>query len=314
MAIFAISDLMYRYFMEKTLLIMAAGMGSRFGGLKQIEPVGPTGEFIIDYSIYDAVKAGFNRVVFVIKKENFEIFKETVGNRVSKYIEVLYAFQDMDELPEGFVRPEGREKPWGTSHAIYAAKDLIHDNFAIINADDFYGRDAFYVMSKFLDEKHDDNTYCVVGYRLGNTLSNSGSVKRGVCYEANGYLTELIESKVERVDGGIVASPLDGRASFSVTNDTLVSMNMLGFNISIFDYIAENFPKYLESHMEDIMKCEYLIPDTVEDAMKKGFCKVKLLSTTAKWQGITYREDKQLVIDEINGLINDGVYPSKLWD
>ena len=314
MAIFAISDLMYRDFMEKTLLIMAAGMGSRFGGLKQIEPVGPTGEFIIDYSIYDAVKAGFNRVVFVIKKENFEIFKETVGNRVSKHIEVLYAFQDMDELPDGFVRPEGREKPWGTSHAIYAAKDLIHDNFAIINADDFYGRDAFYVMSKFLDEKYDNNTYCVVGYRLGNTLSNSGSVKRGVCYEENGYLTELIESKVERVEGGITASPLDGRDAFSVTEDTLVSMNMLGFNTSIFDYIGENFPKYLESHMDDIMKCEYLIPDTVEDAMKKGFCKVKLLSTTAKWQGITYREDKQLVIDEINGLINDGVYPSKLWD
>lgn len=300
--------------MEKTLLIMAAGMGSRFGGLKQIEPVGPNGEFIIDYSIYDAVKAGFTKVVFVIKEENFEIFKETVGNRVSKHIKVLYAFQDMNKLPLGFTCPVDREKPWGTSHAILAAKDLIHENFAIINADDFYGRDAYYVMSKFLDEKFDSNTYCVVGYRLGNTLSLNGSVKRGVCHESNGYLTELIESKVERIDDGIVASPLDGSDSFSVTEDTLVSMNMLGFNTSIFDYIEENFPKYLSAHMDNILKCEYLIPDTVFDAMKKNFCNVKLLSTTAKWQGITYREDKQLVIDEINSLISEGVYPSNLWD
>ena len=299
--------------MEKTLLIMAAGMGSRFGGLKQIEPVGPNGEFIIDYSIYDAVQAGFDKVVFVIKEENFDLFKETVGNRVSKYIKVEYAFQDMDKLPVGFTRPADREKPWGTSHAIQAAEDLISDNFAIINADDFYGRDAYYVMSKFLDERFEDNTYCVVGYRLGNTLSLNGSVKRGVCHERDGYLTELIESKVERTDSGIIASPLDGRPSFNVTEDTLVSMNMLGFNTSIFAYIDENFPKYLEAHMDNILKCEYLIPDTVADAMSKGFCRVKLLSTTARWQGITYREDKQLLTDEINGLIKKKVYPSKLW-
>ena len=289
--------------MEKTLLIMAAGMGSRFGGLKQIEPVGPNGEFIIDYSIYDALKAGFNKVVFVIKRENFDLFNETVGNRVSKHIKVEYAFQDMDDLPGGFKRPVDREKPWGTSHAILSAKNLIHENFAIINADDFYGRDAYYVMSKFLDENHSDNTYCVVGYKLGNTLSLNGSVKRGVCYENSGFLTELIESKVERVDNGIVASPLDGSDSFDVTEDTLVSMNMLGFNTSIFNYIEDNFPKFLEAHKDDILKCEYLIPDTVFDAMSNGFCRVKLLSTSAKWQGITYKEDKQLV-----------VYPSKLWD
>ena len=300
--------------MDKTLLIMAAGMGSRFGGLKQIEPVGPNGEFIIDYSIFDAVRAGFTKVVFVIKRENFEVFKETVGNRVSSHIKVEYAFQDMDDLPAGFVRPIDREKPWGTSHAILSAKNLIHENFAIINADDFYGRDAYFVMSKFLDEKFDENTYCVVGYRLGNTLSLNGSVKRGVCYENDGYLTSLIESKVDRVDGGIIASPLDGSESFPVTEDTLVSMNMLGFNTSIFDYIEENFPKYLSSHMDEILKCEYLIPDTVFDAMKKGFASVKLLSTTARWQGITYREDKQLLVDEINSLIESGDYPSKLWD
>ena len=293
---------------------MAAGMGSRFGGLKQIEPVGPNGEFIIDYSIYDAVKAGFTKVVFVIKEENFEIFKETVGNRVSKHIKVEYAFQDMDKLPNGFTRPADREKPWGTSHAILAAKDLIHENFAIINADDFYGRDAYYVMSRFLDDNYDSNIYCLIGYKLGNTLSDSGLVKRGVCYEKDGFLSELIESNVGRVDNGIMAYPLDGRPAFAVTDDTLVSMNMLGFNTSIFDYIEENFPKYLSAHMENILKCEYLIPDTVIDAVKKNFCKVKLLSTTARWQGITYKEDKQLVIDEINELITEGVYPSKLWN
>ena len=232
--------------MDKTLLIMAAGMGSRFGGLKQIEPVGPNGEFIIDYSIYDALKAGFTKVVFVIKKENFEIFKETVGNRVSKYIKVLYAFQDMDDLPAGFVRPVDREKPWGTSHAILSAKDLIHENFAIINADDFYGRDAYYVVSDFLDKKFDSNTYCVVGYKVSNTLSLNGSVKRGVCHEKDGYLTDLIESKVEYIGERIVASPLNGDQSFDITPDTLVSMNMLGFNTSIFNYIEDNFVKFLK--------------------------------------------------------------------
>lgn len=300
--------------MEKTLLIMAAGMGSRFGGLKQIEPVGPSGEFIIDYSIYDALKAGFNKVVFVIKRENFDIFKETVGNRVSKYIKVEYAFQDMDDLPNGFTRPVDREKPWGTSHAILSAKNLISGNFAIINADDFYGRDAYYVMSNFLDKEFDNNTYCVVGYKINNTLSSNGSVKRGICYQENGFLTELIESKVERVGNDIVASPLNGDASFIITPDTLVSMNMLGFNTSIFNYIEDNFPKFLEDNKDNILKCEYLIPDTVFDAMRNGFASVKLLSTSAKWQGITYREDKQLVVDEINNLVSNGVYPANLWN
>ena len=300
--------------MDKTLLIMAAGMGSRFGGLKQIEPVGPNGEFIIDYSIYDAVKAGFTKVVFVIKKENFEVFKETVGNRVSKHIKVEYAFQDMDALPEGFVRPADREKPWGTSHAILSAKDLIDENFAIINADDFYGRDAYFVMSDFLDKSFDFNTYCVVGYKVSNTLSLNGSVKRGICHERDGYLTDLIESKVEYVGDRIVASPLNGDPSFDITADTLVSMNMLGFNTSIFDYIENNFPKFLDENKDNILKCEYLIPDTVFDAINNDFCRVMLLGTSAKWQGITYKEDKQLVVDEINNLINSGVYPSKLWD
>lgn len=299
--------------MSKTLLIMAAGMGSRFGGLKQIEPVGPNGEFIIDYSIYDAIKAGFDKVVFVIKKENEEIFKETVGNRVSKYIKVEYAFQDMDDLPEGYVRPVDREKPWGTSHAILSAKNLIDGNFAIINADDFYGRDAYEVVSRFLDNKFDSNIYCVVGYLIKNTLSNIGSVKRGICKEKDGYLTELIESSVVKENNIITASPLNGDKPFTITEDCLVSMNMLGFNNSIFKYLEDNFPKFLDDNMENILKCEYLIPDSVFDAVKNDFASVKLLSTTARWQGITYKEDTQTVINEINSLIESGVYPNKLW-
>lgn len=300
--------------MSKTLLIMAAGMGSRFGGLKQIEPVGPNGEFIIDYSVYDAIRAGFDKVVFVIKRENYDVFRETIGNRVSKHIEVCYAFQDMNNLPDGFVCPVDRVKPWGTSHAIMCARDFIDGNFAIINADDFYGRDAYSVVSKFLDERYDDNTYCVVGYKVGNTLSDNGSVKRGVCHAKDGFLIDLVESKVERVDNSIIASPLNGDDSFNVSDDTLVSMNMLGFNISIFDYISDNFGKFLNENKDNILSCEYLIPDTVFSAMKEGFCSVKLLSTSARWQGITYREDKDLVVTEIDNLIKLGEYSSKLWD
>lgn len=299
---------------EKTLLIMAAGMGSRFGGLKQIEPVGPNNEFIIDYSVYDAIKAGFTKVVFVIKKENEQIFKETIGSRVDKHIKVEYAFQDMDDLPNGFKKPEERVKPWGTSHAILSAKNLINENFAIINADDFYGRDAYEVMSKFLDESNEKNTYCVIGYKVINTLSENGSVKRGVLKSENGYLTELIESSVENTHDGIFATPLNGAAKFKIKGDTLVSMNMLGFNPSIFEYIETNFPKFLNKNKDNILKCEYLIPDTVEQAIKNDFAQVKVLSTTAQWQGVTYKEDKELVVNEIKQLVNKGVYSNNLWN
>ena len=299
---------------EKTLLIMAAGMGSRFGGLKQIEPVGPNNEFIIDYSVYDAIKAGFTKVVFVIKKENEQIFKETIGSRVDKHIKVEYAFQDMDDLPNGFKKPEERVKPWGTSHAILSAKNLINENFAIINADDFYGRDAYEVMSKFLDESNEKNTYCVIGYKVINTLSENGSVKRGVLKSENGYLTELIESSVENTHDGIFATPLNGAAKFKIKGDTLVSMNMLGFNPSIFEYIETNFPKFLNENKDNILKCEYLIPDTVEQAIKNDFAQVKVLSTTAQWQGVTYKEDKELVVNEIKQLVNKGVYSNNLWN
>ena len=299
---------------EKTLLIMAAGMGSRFGGLKQIEPVGPNNEFIIDYSVYDAIKAGFTKVVFVIKKENEQIFKETIGSRVDKHIKVEYAFQDMDDLPNGFKKPEERVKPWGTSHAILSAKNLINENFAIINADDFYGRDAYEVMSKFLDESNEKNTYCVIGYKVINTLSENGSVKRGVLKSENGYLTELIESSVENTHDGIFATPLNGAAKFKIKGDTLVSMNMLGFNPSIFEYIETNFPKFLNENKDNILKCEYLIPDTVEQAIKNDFAQVKVLSTTAQWQGVTYKENKEIIVNKIKKKKKKGVYSNNLWN
>lgn len=302
--------------MEKenlTLLIMAAGMGSRFGGLKQIEPVGPNGEFIIDYSVYDAIQAGFNKIVFIIKEENYEVFKETIGKRIADKIKVEYVFQRLEDLPEGYSCPENREKPWGTAHAILSAKNNIHEPFVIINADDFYGRDAYLVISKFLREKQDDNIYAVVGYQVKNTLTENGSVKRGVCKLEEGYLQEIIESSVIEENGVIIATPLDGSASFPVMEDTYVSMNMLGFSPSLFSYIEKTFPSFLEKNKDNILKCEYLIPDVLTMAIEEGYVRTKVLPTTAKWEGVTYKEDKDSVVEAIQKLINEGVYPQNLW-
>ena len=299
--------------MYKTLVIMAAGMGSRYGGLKQIEPVGPTGEFIIDYSIYYAIKAGFNRVVFIIKEENYELFKQTVGNRIAEKVKVDYVFQKNDNIPKSIELPVDRTKPLGTAHAILCCKDVVNEHFAIINADDFYGRDAYFVISKFLDEKKDD-TYALVGYKVKNTLTENGSVKRGVCYSKDGYLTKLVESVVEEKEGTITATPLEGGEPFTISESTPVSMNMFGFSTNIIDYIETHFEEYLRNHMATIDKCEYLIPDVVARRVMENSIKVELLNTTAKWQGITYREDKQLLVDEINSLIEAGEYPKNLWE
>lgn len=299
--------------MDKTLVIMAAGMGSRFGGLKQVEPVGPCGEFIIDYSIYDAIKAGFNRVVFIIKEETEELFKQTVGNRIAEKIKVDYVFQNNDNIPKSIELPSDRTKPLGTAHAILCCKDVVKGHFAIINADDFYGRDAYFVISKFLDERKED-TYALVGYNVKNTLTENGSVKRGVCYSENGYLTKLVESVVEEQGGIITATPLEGGEPFTIVESTPVSMNMFGFSNNIIDYIEEHFEEYLSSHMSTIEKCEYLIPDVVAKRVQENSIKVKLLNTTAKWQGITYKEDKDILVSEISKLISDGEYPHNLWN
>ncbi len=302
--------------MEKdlTLLILAAGMGSRFGGLKQIEPVGPNGEFLIDYSIYDAIRAGFTKVVFVIKKENEKIFKETVGSRVAKKIKVEYAFQEINDLPSNDIDWKGRTKPWGTAHAVLCAKELIHEPFLMINADDFYGYDAYQVASRFLKERKNDPYYCIVGYQIIRTLSEHGSVKRGICSVDHGKLVTLTESNVERVGEKIIASPLDHSMPFEVSEDCLVSMNMLGFTPSLFPYLEKHFGTFLEMHKNDILTCEYLIPDSVKKMIEEGYIEVEMLSTSAEWLGMTYREDKEKIIDKINQLIKDGIYPGNLWE
>ena len=300
-----------------TLVIMAAGMGSRFGGLKQIEPIDESGNFIIDYSIYDAIKVGFTKVVFIIKKENYEIFRETVGKRVEKYIKVEYAFQELDKLPSGYSVPVDRVKPWGTGHAILCSKDLVKENFAIINSDDFYGRDAFRVIAEFLKNVKNDEgvqTYAMAGYMVKNTLTENGSVKRGICSVKDGYLTKLIESKIERVDGVLEALPLDGGDKYIVSDDDTVSMNMFGFTPQIFDYLEKRFPEFLDEHKDNINECEYLIPTLVFEEIEKGLARVKVLKTDAVWQGITYREDKDKVVSEIKALVDKGEYPQGVWE
>lgn len=296
-----------------TLVIMAAGMGSRFGGLKQIEPIDEYGNFIIDYSIYDAIKEGFTKVVFIIKKENYDIFRETVGKRVEKHIEVEYVFQELDALPEGYSVPEGRVKPWGTGHAILCAKDAVDENFAIINSDDFYGRDAFRVIGEFLKKNKDVNKYAMAGYRVCNTLTENGAVKRGVCEVKDNYLTRLIESSIDRKDGKLIATPLEGGDDFEVKDDDVVSMNMFGFTPKIFECLEEGFPKFLDDNKDNPLKCEYLIPTIVFGEIEKGNVIVEVLKTSAVWQGITYREDKDKVVREIKALVDNGEYPQGVW-
>lgn len=297
---------------DLTLVIMAAGMGSRFGGLKQIEPIGPNKEFLIDYSIYDAIKAGFTKVVFIIKKENEEIFKSTIGSRVEGHIPVSYVFQEMTNLPIEKDLKE-RIKPLGTGHAIYCCKDIVTTPFAIINADDFYGRDAFIQIADFL-KKEEDNCYGLVGYRVKNTLTENGSVKRGICYAENDYLTYIVESSIEKKDNKIIASPLNGKEPFEVFDDTLVSMNMLGFTPKIFDYLEKELIKFLSDPNTNLEKDEFLIPEVLQTSIAEDNKQVRVLNTNAVWYGVTYKEDKDYVVKGIQSLIDDGTYPNNLWN
>lgn len=298
---------------NKTLLIMAAGMGSRYGGLKQIDPVGPNGEFIIDYSMYDAIKAGYNKVVIIIKEENFDIFRETIGKRIENKIKVEYAFQKLNDLPEGFSLPSNRTKPWGTVHAILAAKDLIHEQFTIINADDFYGKDSYLVSSNFIDNNNDETSFLVTGYMIKNVLSKNGAVKRGVCKTTNGKLEKLIESNVSLVGNKIIAKPLDGSEMFELQPDDLVSMNMLTFTPILFKYLEISFREYLEKNRNNLDTCEHLIPDAVYQMILENKVSVQVLPTTAIWYGITYKEDKNEVVENIKKLIKQREYPENLW-
>ena len=300
---------------DVTLVILAAGMGSRFGGLKQIEPMGPNGEFIIDYSIYDAKAAGFNKVVFLIKEENYEVFKNTIGKRVEPHIRVEYAFQKNDNLPDGYDIPSERVKPLGTAHAVYCVKDIVNEPFAIINADDFYGRDAYKCAYEFLTKEHNSEKqeYGLVGYKVKNTITENGSVKRGICEVDGNKLTAIIESSVERVDGTIIATPLDGRDSFKVDDEATVSMNMLLFNPSIFDYIEKEFPIFLENNKNDLSTCEFLIPDVLFKCIEENFADVEVIPTNAVWYGVTYKEDTDAVKDSIKQLVYENKYKNDLW-
>ena len=294
-----------------TLVIMAAGMGSRFGGLKQIEPVGPNGEFIIDYSIYDAIKAGFNKVVFIIKEENYDIFKETIGKRIEGKIKVEYAFQDIKNVPDGVVLPESRVKPLGTGHAILSCKGVVNEPFAIINSDDFYGRDAYMKAAKFL--KEDTTDYAMIGYVIGNTLTENGSVKRGYCEQKEGYLTNLIESSVYRENDKVKVEPLDGRESFYSNMNDLVSMNMFCFKPDMIEYLDKHFLEFFEKNKEDLAKCEYLIPDVVFERIEKDNLKVRVVDTNAVWKGVTYKEDKEELVNYIENQIKNNIYPRNLY-
>ena len=293
------------------LVIMAAGMGSRFGGLKQIEPIHKNGEFIIDYSIYDAIRYGFDKVVFIIKKENYEVFKSTIGNRISDKINVEYVFQNNDNVP--FELPNDRVKPLGTAHAILCCKDIVKDDFLVINSDDFYGRDSFRVASEYLKSKHKSNEFGMVGYIVNNTLTENGSVKRGVCEEKDGYIINLVESSVEKINDKIIASPLDGRDSFEVNDNTLVSMNIFMFTPKIFELLENDFLEFYKNNVNNLLKCEYLIPEVVCNNIKKNKITFKAFKTSSRWMGVTYKEDKESIVEGINSLIENGEYPDKLW-
>ena len=305
--------------MEKpVLVVMAAGMGSRYGGMKQIDPVGPSGQVIIDYSLYDARRAGFETVIFVIKHEIEDAFKAAIGDRVSKVMKVEYAFQQLEELPAGFAVPEGRAKPWGTCHAVLAAKHLIHGPFAVINADDYYGPEAFQVIYDYLSTHQDGEVYdyCMVSYLLKNTVSENGSVARGVC-EANpdGTLAAVTERTcIETYPGGIHFTENGGDTWRDLAPDTPVSMNLWGFGQSFLEEAEARFAGWLSENLpKNPLKCEYFLPLVVSELLAEGKATVKLLHSTDKWYGVTYREDKPVVVNAIAQKITDGLYPADLW-
>ncbi len=298
------------------LVILAAGMGSRFGGLKQMEPMDEAGNFLLDYSVYDAKRAGFDSVVFIIKKEFYEAFRDSIGARVSKIIKVDYAFQDLNDLPEGFTCPADREKPWGTAHAIYAARDLIKDDFIIINGDDFYGMDAYKVAFDYLKQlpKDSKGKYANVAFKVANTMTENGSVKRGVVFaDSNGYLTKLVESTISKNEKGeIVCAPLDGSEEFKVGPEQPVSMNLFAFNKDLIDHLRAKFPVWLKTNI-NVPKSEFLIPSVVDELVEEGKASLKLLETSSVWFGVTYKEDKPGVVKALKALVDKGLYNKGLY-
>ena len=297
-----------------TLVILAAGMGSRYGGLKQLDPITDRGEFIIDFSVYDAIRAGFDKVVFVIKEENLELFRTTIGSRFEDKIDVRYAFQDLYDLPAGYSVPEGRVKPWGTAQAVLAARNEVKEPFAVINADDFYGKNAYELLASHLraPKQGDVAEYCMVGYVLENTLTENGTVSRGECrVDESGYLQDVTERTAIRPCGDHAVYEEKGE-EFPLPLNTVVSMNCWGFTPDIFDKIEEGFARFLSNLGENPLKCEYYLPFAVREMMASGDCRVKVYESDSAWYGVTYHEDKEKVEKSLAALKAEGVYPQSL--
>ena len=304
---------------KPVLVIMAAGMGSRYGGLKQIDPVDNEGHIIMDFSIYDAKRAGFEKVVFIIKKAIEKEFKAGIGDRISQYMDVEYVYQELDTLPEGFEVPEGRVKPFGTGHAILSCKDVVDGPFAVINADDYYGVHAFQEIYNYLTENEDDEKYhyAMVGYILSNTLTENGYVSRGICeMDKDAFLTGITErTHIEQRDMGVQFTEDDGQTWEDIAADSIVSMNMFGFTASMLKELECRFPEFLKKGLEENpMKCEYFLPSVVSDLIEEDKADVKVLRSEDRWDGITYKEDKEAVVSAVQKLKDTGVYPQHLWE
>ncbi|RGU94528.1 nucleotidyltransferase [Clostridium sp. AF15-17LB] len=304
---------------KPVLVIMAAGMGSRYGGLKQIDPVDEEGHIIMDYSMFDAKRAGFEKVIFIIKRENEADFRAAVGDRMAKYMDVSYAYQEIDDIPDGYQVPEGRVKPWGTAHAVLSCIHQIDGPFAVINADDYYGQEAFRLIYDYLASHEDDERYryTMVGYELGNTVTDNGHVARGVCdMNEEGELEAIHErTRIEKRDGGIAYTEDDGETWVNVPADTTVSMNMWGFTRSILEEVEAGFPAFLDEGLKaNPMKCEYFLPAVVSDLLGQGKATVAVLKSADKWYGVTYKEDKPVVMAAIKKMKEDGIYPAHLWE
>ncbi len=303
---------------KPVLVVMAAGMGSRYGGLKQIDPVSEQGEILLDFSMYDAMMAGFEKVIFIIRKEHEKDFRALIDNRGGKYMEVEYAFQELSDLPEGYIVPEGRTKPWGTCHAVLSARKLINGPFAVINADDYYGAGAFSKMYDFLEKAQDSDKYdfSMVGYKLVKTLTENGYVSRGICQvNEAGELTSVKEHlKIQWEGDRVVYTEEDGETCYELNKDSIVSMNFWGFTKSILEEMESGFPKFLDRAMaENPMKAEYFLPSTVQSLIDLGKAKVKVLKSSDQWYGVTYKEDKESVVAALQSMKDKGLYPEKLW-
>jgi NDP-sugar pyrophosphorylase family protein len=300
--------------MKPTLLILAAGLGSRYGGLKQLDPIGPSGETIMDYSIFDAKRAGFGKVVFVIRKSFEDDFKKHIFSKYENFIDVDYAFQELDVLPEGLQVPEGRVKPWGTGHAVLVAEPQIKEPFAVINADDFYGKDSFNAIASFLTALDPDNkqTYCLLAYKLKNTLSEHGTVSRGLCYlDKNDYLINIEEHTKIYTEGDKILSLTKEGKKFDLSENAPVSMNLMGFTPTAFKYFKYYFNEFIEKKSNDL-KAELYLPEIVSRIIKSGSGKVRVLPSNEKWFGVTYKEDREVVVKNIQRMVDEGIYPEKL--